>query len=295
MQPPFVSIVIPNLHSPVIDQTLESIRRQTYDHTRFEVIVVGQDRFGLVQGHNHVQFLRSDVPLAPSVARNRGAAAARGSVIAFLDADCVAQPSWLETLVSRYVDTDVHVVGGAVAFELDRYWTFADNLSTFHDYLTDSPGEHRPQLPSLNLSLHHRLFDEIGGFDERYPRPAGEDSDLSLRLRQAGYTLYFEHRAVVFHHPPRTGLSDLLRHAFYLGKYSIKVDPRYAGTPDSFPTILRWRPSLILAAPVLAAGAAARIYLPHPKRWRFWYTAPAVFAAKMAWCAGAASRPSQRQ
>jgi len=289
---PFVSVVIPNLHTPAIGLTLDSLRCQTYERTRYEVIVVGQDRFGLVQEDKLVRFIRSDTPLPPAVARNQGAFSARGEILAFIDADCVASPDWLATIVSRYAEPGVQVVGGAVAFDCDQYWMLADNIGTFYDYLTDAPGDHRSQLPSLNFSVRREPFVEVGGFDERYPKPAGEDSDLCLRLRHRGHRLCFERRAVVHHHPPRTHPVDLLRHAFTLGKYSIKVDPRYAGTPDSLPPVLRWRLSLILVAPVLAGGVVTRIYLPRPKLRRFWYTAPAVFAAKIMWCFGAATHPN---
>ena len=295
MDLPFISVVIPNLHSPVIGLTLDSVHRQTYDRTHYEVIVVGQDRLELVREDGLVRFLRSDVPLPPSVARNRGAAAARGEILAFLDADCEVFPDWLTAIASWHNEPGVQVVGGAVDFAYDRYWTLADNISTFHEFWLDAPGDRRSLLPSLNLSIRRSLFLEVGGFDERYPRPSGEDSDLSLRLRRRGCTLHFKRGAAVFHRPPRTRLSDLLRHAYFLGKYSIKVDPRYADTPDSLPAWLRWRPSLILTAPVLAAGIVARIYLPHRTRWRFWYTAPAVFWAKITWCVGAATHPNWKE
>lgn len=294
MSLPFISVVIPNLHSPIIGVTLESLNRQIYDSERYEVIVVGQDRFGLVQENQRVRFMCSREPLPPSVARNRGAIAATGEILAFLDADCLAHPEWLSVLGERYTDSSVQVVGGAVDFDRDQYWRLSDNISTFHDYLPDGPGDHRSQLPSLNLSIRRALFLEIGGFDERYPQPSGEDADLSLRLRRAGHVLHFERRAVVFHRPGRTKFQHLVHHAYLLGRYSIKLDPRYAGTPDSLPSLLHWRPALILATPLLAAGVVTRIYLPRRALWSLWYTAPAVFIAKLAWCLGAATSPHRQ-
>jgi len=43
-----LSIVIPNLNSPVIDATIRGLENQTLSKDLFEVIVVGRDDLGLV-------------------------------------------------------------------------------------------------------------------------------------------------------------------------------------------------------------------------------------------------------
>ena len=48
---------------------------------------------------------------------------------------------------------------------------------------------------------------------------------------------------------------------------------------------------VLLAAPVLAAAAAARPFWSNRQLRRYWYTAPAILLAKLAWCAGAANHP----
>ena len=47
-----LSIIIPNLHSPIIDQTIESLLRQETNYS-FEIIVVGQDKFQLVNKYSN--------------------------------------------------------------------------------------------------------------------------------------------------------------------------------------------------------------------------------------------------
>lgn len=288
------SVVIPTLHSPFIDQTLDSLRGQRYDKSCVEVIVVGQDRYDLVREDGLVCFGRSSTPLPPAVARNRGIEQASGDVIAFLDADCLADPNWLAVLAECYRDPKVHVVGGGVDFARDNFWSLADNVSMFHDYVVSSPGRTRSQLPSLNLSARRWVFQEVGYFDERYPRPAGEDADLTIRMRRAGLVLRFEPCAVVYHCPPRHRPMDLLRHSFYQGRYSTKVDPRYAAQ-EGLPWLLRTRVGLVLGAPLLAAGATWRIFVPRRDLWNCWYVAPAVYISKLAWCVGAATHPWKKR
>lgn len=285
-----VSIVIPNLHSPIIDRTLQSIHRQTYDGEQVEVIVVGRDRYGLVREDTRVQFLDTGRPVSPAVARNLGLAHATGEIVVFLDADCVAAEDWLANLVSAYREGPYRtVVGGAVAFEADNYWTLCDNISSFYPFLPSQRPDQRGHLPSLNFSARREVLETVDGFDERYPRPAGEDTELSFRLRQAGHRLYFEPRAVVHHHPARSSFGALLRHARDFGRYTPRIRPEYADA-IGWPAILR-RPAAILAlSPLLAAGVTARIFVTSPELRRYWYTAPAIFLAKLAWCVGAAQQ-----
>lgn len=286
------TVIIPTLHSPFIDRTLDSLREQRYDLSCVEVIVVGQDRYGLVREDKLVRFDCSPVPLPPAMARNRGIKQASGDVIVFLDADCLASTTWLAVLAERYKDPGVYVVGGAVDFSRDHYWSLADNVSMFHEFMVGSPGRKRSQLPSLNLSARQSVFSEVGIFDERYPRPAGEDANLTIRMRKAGFELHFEPRAVVYHHPSRHRPVDMLRHSFYQGRYSTKVDSRYA-VQEGLPWPLRTRLGLVLLAPLLAAGATGRIFIPRRDLWPYWYIMLAVYISKFAWCMGAATHPGE--
>ncbi len=285
MSPEF-TIIIPNLHSPNIDRTLDSLRMQQYDLARVNVIVVGQDKYNLVHNDDLVHFDRSETPLAPAVARNRGMQQAKGDIWAFLDADCVAAPDWLAGLARRYQDPDVAVVGGGVAFPRRNYWALCDNLSWFHEVLHTLTAGTRAYLPSLNLSLRREVVDEVGGMDETYPRPAGEDTEWTTRMRLAGYTLYFEPRAVVHHHHLRNSSRRILEHAFYFGYNSVKVDARYMDTLKT-PPVLRHSASLAMLSPLLAAGAALRVWRAAP---RYWYTLPVLYLSKLSWCAGAFKR-----
>lgn len=289
------SVVIPNLHSPSIDSTINSLQDQKYDHDRYEVIVVGMDKYDLVRENRMVHFDRSEQQLSAAQARNRGAQQAVGDVIIFMDADCVANPNLLENYHDRFQNAAIDIVGGGVEFSTRNYWTLSDNLSMFHDYMASLPAGKKRQLPSLNLAVRRSIFMNAGGFDERYPYPSGEDADLTIRLQKLGYQLYFEPKARVFHNPQRNSLQDLCIHAYYQGMFSTKVDPRYIEA-EGLPKIFRNRYGLILGAPVLGIATTIKIFLFQPKVRRYWFTFPAILLAKIAWCIGAAhKKPLQSQ
>ncbi len=287
--PPRLSIVIPNLNSPVVDRTLAAIRSQRFDLLMAEVLVVGLDGPGLVHQDRLVQLISTGRPAPPAIARNIGLREARGEIVVFTDADCVAEPDWLARLTAPYADFRVSVVGGAVVFETGNYWTLADNLSSFHEFLGGTPPGPRVHLPSLNLSARREVLSAVGGFDERYPLPAGEDSDLSYRLRAAGHTLLFEPAARVRHCPRRSTFGALLRHASGFGRYSVKLRPHPGESPGF--RVLRHHRLILLLAPLMATTVTTRIFLRQPEMLRYGHTFPAIFAAKLAWCWGAAHSP----
>jgi glycosyltransferase involved in cell wall biosynthesis len=284
----WVSVIIPNLNSLVVDRTLVALRDQRFSLARVEILVVGLDEPGLVRTDRLVRMISTETPVPPAVARNVGVQEAKGDLLCFIDADCIPHQDWLEKLLSHYNNLNVTVVGGGVAFPTDGYWRLADNVATFYPYLhTSLPGT-RDQLPSLNLSFRREVWDEVGIFDERYPYPAGEDADWSTRARLAGHQLYFEPGATVTHCPARATLRDLWQHAVRFGQYSVKVDKRYQARL-ALPFVLRHWLLVLLATPIMAAFVTGRVLF-NRYLWRYAYTLPAVYIAKVGWCWGASKR-----
>jgi glycosyltransferase involved in cell wall biosynthesis len=223
-----ISIVIPNLHSPLIGQVIQSLAGQTARAAIHEVIVIGQDRYGYIP--DHVCFVPTPQPISPAAARNLGALLAGGEYLLFLDADCIAAPDLVERILARHRQGHA-VVGGAVAPEAASYWTLCDNLLVFAPFLAiASPGA-RPYLPSHALSIARGVFANIGGFDERFA-PTGEDMDLSLRLHARGYELFFEPAASVAHRPPRVSAGAIFNHLRSFGRGYYRVQKQHTA---------RWR------------------------------------------------------
>jgi cellulose synthase/poly-beta-1,6-N-acetylglucosamine synthase-like glycosyltransferase len=277
------SIIIPNLNSPIIHHTIESLEAQCQAFDA-EVLVVGKDAPGLVEPSRLVRFVDTGVPVIAAVARNRGVDLAHGEILCFLDADCIPRADWLKRIHERFEDPQVQVVGGGVDTNQRGYWSLCDHVSSFHEYLVTCQAGIRLMLPSLNLVMRRSVFDSVGGFAER---PAGEDADLTTRLRLDGYLLQFDPRMVVSHLPARHTASQAIEHALLAGCYSIKVDPAWrARLHPAFP--LRHPLLLLLFSPVLALGTTLRIYLGDRSLWKWWHLMTGIFALKLAWCWGAA-------
>ena len=151
------------------------------------------------------------------------------------------------------------------------------------------PAGERDQLPSLNLAVRRRDFEAIGGFDEHLPHAAGEDSDLTFRMRQAGHRLLFVPCAIVYHHPARNTFRRFVQHAYLRGRFSLLVDPRFVGM-IGLPGFLRSPLIVLVLSPLMAAYATLRVYLTKPGMGRYVPMSPLLFVSKLAWCFGARRR-----
>lgn len=283
-----ISVIIPNLNSTMIDQTLDALRQQRFDLSQVEVLVVGLDQPGLVVEDNLVRFISTGKPASPARARNIGLAAAQGQLLCFTDADCLPTPDWLAQLADACTQPGVAIVGGGVIFTANNYWSQCDNVSWFHEYTIEARAGERPLLPSLNLCIKRSVYEQVGGFDERYPRPAGEDAEWTTRIRQAGYTLHFHPEIIVHHKPSRSSFESFIRHSYTYGLYSIKVTPAYADFLQT-PFVLRRWWTLLMAMPLLALAITAKIY--QQNRWvrqNYPHCAWGIYLSKIVWCLGAA-------
>ena len=148
-----------------------------------------------------------------SGARNSGVAASRGEVVAFLDDDAVASPSWLESLLGHFASPGVIGVGGRLeplwAGDRPRWFPREFDWTVGGSYL-GMPGTAGPvrNVWSGNMAIRRHMFDAVGGFREGFGKVGGracpEDTDLCLRAATAarGGTWIYEPTGVVGHRVP---------------------------------------------------------------------------------------------
>lgn len=143
-------------------------------------------------------------------ARNRGVRVARAPLLAFTDADCRPRPQWLERLVEALGRAPL--VGGPIVVTTSRPPNAVERLEALWRFRAEERGATDGWWPTANLGMRRDAFEAIRGFDEALPH-IGEDVDLCLRAREAGYALAWCPDAVV-EHPAETRLRPLLRRAY---------------------------------------------------------------------------------
>jgi GT2 family glycosyltransferase len=284
---PGVSVLIPDLDSPLVDRTLAALAEQGAPGPGIEVVVVGRDAPGKVPraaGSDAVRFVETAERLNPGAARNRAVAVARGARLLFVDADCRPAPGWVAALAAAL--DRAPVAGGAVDFPRfqrgGNLWALADNIASFHELLPDRPAEAdtRRPLGSLNLAVRRDAWEKVGPFDEALA--TSEDHDWVLRARRLGLATAFVPEARVEHAAVRTSRAALVEHATWYGAHFHVFRARH---PEAFATGPTWasRRRLAWAAPVKALTGSLALFLHHPALAGCLPALPGVIAFRRAW------------
>jgi O-antigen biosynthesis protein len=198
---PRVSVVVCTFNGErTIEETLTGIERLHYPD--YEVIVVDDgstDRTAEIAARHDVQLI-STHNRGLSAARNTGAEAAGGEIVAFCDDDAWPDRDWLLYAVHELRSGDHAGVGGPNLPPPDD-GPIAQCIANapggpLHVLVSDRVAEHVPGCNSLYLCS---AFFEVGGFDPSY-RTAGDDVDFCWRLQEHGYTIGFSPAATVWHH-----------------------------------------------------------------------------------------------
>jgi glycosyltransferase involved in cell wall biosynthesis len=198
---PRVSVVVCAYNADrTMDQCLKSLEHMNYPD--YEVIVVNDgstDRTLEISERYKYCRIISQPNKGLSVARNVGADAATGEIVAYTDSDCVADPDWLTYLVAKMEHGGLAAVGGPnfppPEDDLIPAAVAVSPGGPTHVLLSDEVAEH---IAGCNMAFRRDLLLGLGGFDPVY-RAAGDDVDICWRFQNAGYTIGFAPAAMVWH------------------------------------------------------------------------------------------------
>jgi glycosyltransferase involved in cell wall biosynthesis len=260
-----------------LEKAVHSVLRQITDDT--ELLIIDNASIDdtpavsaqLAAANSCVKVLREE-ELGLSAARNAALKNARGEFVLFLDDDAKAEPDWLATyqrFLSAPPSEKIAAVGGAVFNEYEippPKWANAG--ATFES--GDSPKRlpNRGSLYGGNIGYRRETALAVGMFDTRLGRKgkkrmSREESDLNLRLQDAGYEIWWLPGAAILHFVPasRMKFRENMRGRFAEGR-SIAIQrlkSRRGGWDRGF-----YRAARIIGAPfhVLVHLLAALIALP---------------------------------
>jgi glycosyltransferase involved in cell wall biosynthesis len=199
---PFVSVIVCSYNGGrTLAACLESLGKLNYPD--YEVILVDDgstdDTAYVAAQFPRVRYFHQ-TNQGLSRARNTGAAAAKGEVLAYTDSDCMADVDWLYYLIETLLSGDYAGVGGPNITPPAQNWIQACVAAApggpSHVLLTDTIAEH---IPGCNMAFYRWAFESLGGFDPEYHK-AGDDVDFCWRIQQAGWVIAFSPAALVWHY-----------------------------------------------------------------------------------------------
>jgi cellulose synthase/poly-beta-1,6-N-acetylglucosamine synthase-like glycosyltransferase len=216
-----VSVIVPVYNGErELPALLTGLANQTYPRSQVEYLLVdngSRDRTcevlqteiaryapdGLV-----MKYLCETQIQSSYAARNAGIKAATGAILAFTDADCRPQPTWLAELLKPFADPQVGLVAGEVlALPGDTIW---EAYAERHNTLSQTHTLSHPFLPygqTANLAVRCTCLQAAGLF--RPYLTTGGDADLCWRILQLGtWQIRFADQAIV-RHQHRTSLAEL--------------------------------------------------------------------------------------
>lgn len=258
MSEPAVSIVVPTYRRGSLLARLVAALESQRDAPPFEVIVVDDaspDGSGetleklAADASIPVRPIRLRTNGGPARARNTGWWAATAPIVAFTDDDCVPQPGWVAALVAPF-GSGADLVQGRTAphpGQLDRRGPFSRTIDVDHE---------AGFYETCNMAYRRELLERLGGFDEQFRYPHGEDTDLAWRALDAGARPAFAHDAVVWHDVTPSRFVDRLRDA-RRKEGTVLAVRRHPALRDRFEQRWFYRPSHVPALVSLAGALVA--------------------------------------
>lgn len=239
-----VSIVICTYNrAPFLNRTLYSLKNLNYKN--FEVIVINGpsndntneilNAYGdsIKIGHNPIANL--------SISRNMGIALSSGEIVAFIDDDAIPDKYWLDDIVSKYDNDKIGGVGGKVYGPGDDHFQFEDgyvdiwgkaDVHYANSNYNDPNGVKFNMMLGTNCTFLRKVLIEVGGFDEYYEY-YHDESDLAVRVIQAGYKIVNHERAYVHHEFAKSHIRENTFDGCRLNWYPIVKNKTYFAIKNS--------------------------------------------------------------
>ena len=198
---PDITVYIPAYNvARFLPTAIESLLAQTLVPAEIMVIDDGSkdDSASVAQRYPQVAVVRHERNSGLAAARNTAFRVARGEFVASLDADCVAEPTWLKQLSQHLTEAKIAGAGGFLREGVQN--SIADRWRAAHmrQEWGATPVRNPKFLFGCNNIFKRAAVLEEGGYDETM-RTNGEDCELSRQLYAKDWELIYDPAARATH------------------------------------------------------------------------------------------------
>ena len=224
---PDLSVIITAYNArPTISDCLRSLENQI-NFQDFEVIVIDSSTDDTAESVRHhfpwVRLFHFNTRLYCGSARNIGIREAKADIIAFIDADCIADPGWASAIIRSH-QKDYAAVGGPIGnADPSSLTSTAAYFGEFSQWMPGNLPGFKKDIAGANMSYKKWVFEEFGDFIEG---TYSSDTVFHWRLKRAGIRLFFDPGILIYHQYTRN-FSSLLRHEIEHGRSFAEVRMRY--------------------------------------------------------------------
>ncbi|MFK8059991.1 MAG: glycosyltransferase family 2 protein [Polaribacter sp.] len=237
------SVIIPTLNrTTFLINTLKDLVCQDF-HFPFEIIVVDQSNqknasvIKFSKEHQNIKYHHITHFKGLPEARNYGACLSLYNYLLYLDDDIICNPDLLTQHFLFLNKKEIAIVAGGITekfkknidCEIGKFIKFSANpLRGFHkeaQKVIDHAG-------GGNFSIKKSVFNEVGGLDENLSKGAAlyEETDICLRVKKAGHTIFYNYKAHMYHLAAETGgcrVTDIHKYVYSLSRNRTIIIHRY--------------------------------------------------------------------
>lgn len=219
-----VSVIIPMFNAErTIKLCLDSIKGNTYKN--YEIILVDNGSTDktfdyareYAKRHKNIRLVKASKK-GPSHARNIGAKHAKGSILAFLDSDCIVKKDWLQKIIDGFRSHDAVAVAAQYC---DSYSKGFIEKFAFYELLFRERNfkTYVENASSCNFAVKKEVFSSLGGFPEEFT--AGEDIHFTYEVSKKGKIVWDKSNGVV--HFFRASIKSYLNQQYGYAKHCMKL------------------------------------------------------------------------
>ena len=229
---PEVSVVLPcsASHATVLGDCLASLLAQQFEHP-YEIVVVnshGSSAVAKAAARCDARIVAAGDASTAGLARNLGVKSAQADILAFIDADCIAEPLWLDAVYAALSDGMIAVGGPVLNRKPFSPVAVIDNLMQFVDQASGRPADVAREFPGCNMAIHRHAFEMAGGFPaDVFP---GEDTVFSQRVAREWPDRMRFLPTMRVRHSGRSAIGEFMQHqrafGFSRGRYALNISRR---------------------------------------------------------------------
>jgi GT2 family glycosyltransferase len=281
LSPVDASVIIPTYNRrDALLETLGALARVNYPPDRWEAVVVDDgssddteeaiQAWAVGQPSLTVRYQRQS-NAGPAAARNRGAGAARGETLIFIDNDIIVEPSFVRTHLEAHAAYPGSWILGRIthpeAMRATPFGRYRDDCCEgFHAAHPAAGVQETVGMSAQNVSIPAADFRRLGGFDEDFTIASSEDWDLGMRARRAGIRVLYHPGIKVLHNDWACSLEQFCRRqmlysisdVLFWQKYG-KDCPREALVRENAPVAWGRDSAWLVAKKTLKAALSTRL------------------------------------